>query len=210
MKILVNSHPRKIRCYESPYLDLLVTPHQPFGIQHALDSEYRFAVDNGAFGAKGFSWSLFWRLLERCQGSDPYFVAVPDVVADRALTLQQFAEYGPKIRQMGFKIALVTQDQMTVEDIELEAFDALFVGGSDRFKFSRQSYQICQTVKQAGKLLHIGRVNSYQKLVLAQEWGADTVDGLNWSRFTEVKLAKGVRWLEYLHTQPRLFELQAV
>jgi len=35
MKILVNSHPRKIRCYDSPYLDLLVTPHQPFGILHA-------------------------------------------------------------------------------------------------------------------------------------------------------------------------------
>lgn len=100
-------------------------------------------------------------------------------------TLALFREWAPKIRALGFPVAMVAQDGLEdlLDEVPWDEMDVLFIGGSDGFKLGEGAAMCIKRAQYEGKRIHVGRVNSatrltYCNLLLA----ADTADG-TWLRF---------------------------
>ncbi len=149
-----------------------------------------WAADNEAF--VGFDESKFVRMLTRLAGLDGcLFVAAPDVVGNALATFDLFDRWTHEIyTNYGLPAALVAQDGMTIKDYEWwsGAFDALFIGGSTRWKLSENARVLVTAAKRDGVWVHMGRVNSHRRLRLAKSWGVDSVDGTSMSMFSDAKL----------------------
>lgn len=106
-------------------------------------------------------WLCFmqpWR--NRC-----VFVVAPDVVANAVATLDLFRWYAWRIQSLGFPVALVAQDGL--EGLRWPptwAYDALFVGGTTAWKLSAAADWCIRRAMQAGKWVHVGRVNSQRRI----------------------------------------------
>jgi hypothetical protein len=66
----------------------------------------------------------------------------------------------------------------------------LFIGGTSEFKCGEQARRLVVEAKRQGKWVHMGRVNTDQRMRLAQSWGVDSVDGTSVSRFRDTHLPK--------------------
>ena len=147
-----------------------------------LRSWVPYALDNDAFAAwkNGTQWSedSFFEFLDwvGTHAHKPRWVAVPDVVTDREATLANWDTYAPRCREYGHQLAFVMQDKMTASDIPGDA-DLVFIGGSYRWKWGSIEW-ICREFPR----VHVGRVNSLQKLRRANELGVESVDGTGWFR----------------------------
>jgi hypothetical protein len=135
----------------------------------------QWAADNDAFHGK-FKPELFMKHLtlllpyqDRC-----LFVVAPDVRLDAVATLALFAEWGPIIRGMGYPVAYVAQDG--AEALPLPDADALFIGGSDKWRLHHAAALTAQA-KALGWWVHVGRVNSGARLSACAAIGADSADG---------------------------------
>lgn len=155
-----------------------------------------FAVDNGAFVAwsRGAEWNsmAFAKLLDTVQrfGVPPMWVVVPDVVADRDETLRRWEEWAPLIRdRYGWPLAFVGQDGMTTKDVPDDA-DVVFIGGTTEWKMS-VLWPWCQAFKR----VHVGRVNTYRRLRMCADAGAESCDGTGWIRGDQKQLAGLRRFL---------------
>ena len=140
-----------------------------------------YAIDNGAFA--GFNPTHFRSLLERQKSSKDRckFVAVPDVVGSARRTEEVFRHW---YRQLcGWPLALVAQDG--IEDIEIpwELIDAIFIGGSTEFKLGSIAEQCIKAAKAIGKWVHVGRVNTPDRVAKFSDLGVDSIDGSGISRF---------------------------
>ncbi len=138
---------------------------------NALIDGALWCADNGCFG-KGYPGDAGWlRWLEslskhahRC-----LFATAPDVVGDAEASLARSLPLLPKIRERGFKAALVAQDGM--EDMELpwNEFDVLFLGGakqensSDEWKLGPGARLLAAEARRRGLWVHAGRVNSNKR-----------------------------------------------
>jgi hypothetical protein len=155
-----------------------------------------YALDNGAFPAwtNGTPWDAdaFLRILDRAAAAaqPPIWVAAPDVVADRAATLDRWAEWAPRLRAYGWPLAFVVQDGMTDADVPADA-EVIFVGGTTRWK--RQSIP---SWCRAHRRVHVGRINTERWLWYCQHHGAESCDGTGWGRGDQVQLAGLERYLE--------------
>lgn len=151
-----------------------------------------WACDNGAFA--GFREKAFRKMLAKCQGLPGcLWVAAPDVVGDAAGTRERFDKWEPVIREMGFPIALVAQNGLTIETTPWDRLDCLFIGGDDAFKLGAEARTLVAEAKRRGKLVHMGRVNTLRRLRYAQSIGCDTIDGTSFSRFPDSRKA-GIAW----------------
>lgn len=112
------------------------------------------------------------------------FVCAPDVVGDSEATFQLWDEWYHRIAEYGYPVGLVTQDGMTVHDIPWVQVDAIFIGGTDKWKLSDRSREIADECKRLGKWLHMGRVNTRNRVATAKKWNVDSIDGTATSRFT--------------------------
>lgn len=137
-----------------------------------------YAIDNGMYAAtqSGKEWpeEEFLTMCEKARDSDqaPLFVVVPDVLYDRDATLRRFDKYAPQLEKLGLPLAMACQDGMTPQDVP-EGVVA-FIGGSDAFK--SKAWDFCQ----AGLRVHVGRANSYKRLVACKKSGVFSVDGSVW------------------------------
>jgi hypothetical protein len=105
--------------------------------------------------------------------------AVPDVVCDRDRSLELSHEWLPRLSWVRRPL-WVTQDGMTPPDVP--AGLGVFVGGSDAWK--EKSLPMWARWRAAGgSYLHVGRVNTKRRLQLAQQAGADSVDGTSGTRY---------------------------
>lgn len=154
-----------------------------------------YALDNGRFGAwaHGTPWSEggFWELCERAaaSGQPPLWVAVPDVVADRNATLQEWAAWAPQLKRFGWPLAFVVQDGMTSADVPKDA-DVVFVGGTTKWK--RQTTRLwCRDFLR----VHVGRINTERWLWYCLAQGAESCDGTGWLRGDKDQLAGLERFL---------------
>lgn len=134
-------------------------------------------MDNGIFSGK-FSPRDFWNKLNQMK---PYqstclFIVAPDTVSDAYATMCAFSEWQPLIKAAGWPVALVAQDDMEWFPFPSE-FDALFVGGSTEWKMSKEALRCIKRAKNAGKWVHVGRVNSQKRIRHFQLAGVDSVDG---------------------------------
>lgn len=171
------STPQIRACAQAGWVGLIDQPntgHLPEIVRDAA-----WIADCGVYGADGASkfdearWRKFLAdhvgFADRC-----VFAVVPDVVGDHRATLDQWDRYSDEMDP--YRRAFVAQDGCTPATIPEDA-DALFVGGSTRFKLSTEA-RACVTYAIAeGMWTHMGRVNSRHRLLLAAGWGCDSVDG---------------------------------
>jgi hypothetical protein len=142
-----------------------------------------FACDNDAFSAWVHktpwceeSWlNMLCRIKK--SGLNPLWILVPDVVADKEATLKKWSIYSPIAKSFGWPLAFAVQDGMTPDDVPDECL--IFVGGTTEWKWDTVPMWAA-----TGRRVHVGRVNSIEKVVLCENLGVESVDGTGWMRGT--------------------------
>lgn len=169
-------------------LGLLVTPDTSY---HLQVNDFPFwAADNACFNhperfvtEEYLAWLGAFPLPQR---HSCLFATAPDVlntlpdgtkVGDAAATLRRSLPVLPAIRELGFKAALVAQDGLQDLYVPWSLFDVLFIGGSTEWKLSDHARRLSAEAIRHGKTVHMGRVNSYKRLKIADGFGCDTADG---------------------------------
>lgn len=190
---------------------------QPGNSYHLKVQSYPFwAADNGAFtkSAKGFDPVKFRTLLGRESLRDHsgacLFVVAPDrlvvlpdgtVVGDARGTLEQFPAWAREIREAGFPVALVAQNglESMLSDVPWGLVDVLFIGGSTEWKLSDAARCCAVEARSRGKMVHMGRVNSFRRMSRAAEMLCDTADGTFLMFGPKVNLPRLLAWLAQLN-----------
>lgn len=155
-------------------LGLLQTPANSY----RLDGVAVWAMDNGCFtetypGDDAYLAMLakYARHADRC-----LFAAAPDVVGDATATIERSRHMFAPIRTLGYPVALVLQNGMTPNALPWDDFDAVFIGGDNRFKLY-DSIPLIRAAQARGKYVHVGRVNSRTRFDHFAELGCDSCDG---------------------------------
>lgn len=144
-----------------------------------------FALDNDAFSSwtTGKQWSeeAWVSMLNKVKssGMNPLWVLVPDVVADREATLEKWKMYAPVAAEFKWPLAMAVQDGMTAEDLPDNA-QVVFIGGTTEWK-----WRSLPMWAETGRRVHVGRVNSLEKLFVCERFGVESVDGTGWMQGTE-------------------------
>jgi hypothetical protein len=201
VNLLVNRHPTKLTSefgelnYRS-HLGLLVTPRMFSGIEQALALGVTWAADNDCFnGLDKPKFIAMLKLVARYPGCK--FVSAPDVVGDALGTLTRFRMWQPVIRNhFKLPVALVAQDGLESLLIDWDAFDALFIGGSTAWKLSSHAALLAREAKQRGKWVHMGRVNSNQRIQYGRVIGCDSADGTGYAKFSKAMLTRALPALQ--------------
>ena len=128
-----------------------------------------------------------------------YTPAGPDVRSDAAETLRRFREWAPKVRALGAPTALVVQPGMRPSEIPWELVDVVFIGGDTAWKEDPNGAgRAVKVAKALGKRVHMGRVNTLDRLSLAASWGCDSADGTMVKHGPDANQADLMRWLPEL------------
>jgi hypothetical protein len=126
---------------------------------------------------------------------------------EAAATWERSSRIFSRIRELDLPAALVAQDGIDASSIDWDAFDVLFIGGSDQFKLGAEAAAIVATAKAHGKWVHFGRVSSQKRFDIAVAFGCDSADG-TYIGFGPAKNTPNVlRWLAT--TEPATFQLAA-
>jgi hypothetical protein len=131
------------------------------------------------------------------------FVVAPDVIMNADATLTDFWHWRDYIQVLGYPVAYAAQDGATVENTPFGAFDALFIGGSNAFKFGPDCRAIVERAKWFGCWVHWGRASTPGFIHYAKALGCDSIDSSAFARFTEDRLPRALPLLT--HTQHSLF-----
>lgn len=184
-----------------PQIGWMVTPE----MGNRLPTHGWWAADNGCFtNPTGFSWEKYERWLAprlEAHGDRLLFATYPDVPFDSDATLARFDEYHSRMSQFPRR-AIVTQDGMHSEDLRWDDIEAVFVGGTTEWKTGQESTAICLDAKRRGKWVHMGRVNSLQRIKAAQTMGCDSADGTYLRYGPEINTPKLVEWMAEVVRQP--------
>lgn len=165
-----------------------------------------WCADNGCFG-KGYpgddAW-FGWLEANAYRADSCLFAVAPDVVGDAAATLARSAPWLPRIRGLGYPAALVAQDGLEALEVPWQSFDVLFIGGSTEWKVGPHARALVAEAKHLGKHVHMGRVNTYRRLLYAATIGCDSADGTGLTRGPDKNLPILLRWLRAVTEQDRL------
>lgn len=169
-----------------------------------------WAADNGCFAQphrfrldEYLAWLVrFKPIADRC-----LFATAPDVVGNAAETWERSRFVLPVLREVGYRAAFIGQDGMEHTRFEWDAFDCLFIGGSNQWKLSEPCCTLMAEAKRRGKWVHVGRVNSRQRLMTSKHAGADSCDGTYLAFGPDVNLPKLLRWLTEARQQMTLGEV---
>lgn len=165
-----------------------------------------WCADNGAFSDK-WDANKWWRFLE-ANASDAatcLFAALPDVVGDWSATLDRSLPWLPKVKQLGYPVAIVLQDGATAETVPWEQVEAVFVGGATAWKLGPDARALVAEAKRRGLWVHMGRVNSERRLRYAAHIGCDSADGTFLTFGPDVNLPRVQAWLRGVNDQGDLF-----
>lgn len=170
-------------------------------------------ADTGLFG-KPKAWTLdnYLRWLDEQQKITPplLFATAPDVVGDAVATLRKSLPVLPQIQALGIPAAFVAQDGLEFiwNETPWEMFDCLFLGGSTDWKLGPVARDAVDEAIERGKWVHMGRVNSYARMELADEWGCDSTDG-TFAAFGPYQNAPQiVGWLARLEAKKRMLRFR--
>lgn len=153
-----------------------------YGKKVPVDKWMPFALDNDAFTAwrdhkpwdeKAWRVMLQWIRMTRLT---PLWAAVPDVVANREATLENWEVYREEIKSLGWPVAFCVQDGMRLGDVPSDA-DVVFVGGSDRWKFPNLTMWTENFPR-----VHCARVNAPEMFEACERAGCESIDGTGWFR----------------------------
>lgn len=182
-------------------LGFIATPKQ----SNPLSSSVRWCADNGCF-AEGYPgddafvmWLLRFQQNERTRCA---FAVAPDVVGDAKRTLERSRPLLHVIRGIGFPVALVAQDGLERLRIPWDEFDALFIGGSTEWKLGPAAREIAsEATFMYRKWLHMGRVNSRERLRYANDLCCDSVDGTLLTYGPDIHAPRVDGWLREIDGQ---------
>ncbi len=160
-------------------------------------------ADNGCFGKTEFNQDRWLEFLETYRNRPGCLFAVaPDVVGDHQATLARSLPWMPHLRELGYPAAFVAQDGATAATMPWDDFDVVFLGGTTDFKLSDTARDIVGEAVARGKHAHMGRVNSKRRLMLAHQWGCQSVDGTYLVYGPSVNLPRLLGWLSDLPPAP--------
>ena len=157
----------------------IVTPSHRTPEQYITRVPRGWGADNGCFKhPERFHLPSYLEWLKGLQwhAMTCFFATAPDVVGDAAETWRRSAPAFEPIRALGFPAALVAQDGFDPSAVDWDAFDTLFIGGSTEWK-ERHAREAAYHAHKHGKWVHMGRVNSFRRLLIAQNLGCSSVDG---------------------------------
>jgi len=152
-----------------------------------------YAIDNGAWAAfkNGTTWDPrpFMALVEQ-YGEGAEFVVAPDIVAGGLGSLSVSVSWLDRLSTVA-RVLIPVQDGMTPEDVRpyLSARVGLFVGGSTEWKLDTLGAW-GDLAAETGAYLHVGRVNTRQRIRRCAMAGADSFDGSGVSIFTDTILPR--------------------
>lgn len=162
----------------------MVSPLDP---GRTLPAGARWALDNGAWSAyrqhRPFDEGAFLAALAQW-GTGADFVVVPDVVAGGVLSLAR-SEHWLLHRLRGqlpprTLLLVPVQDGMEEQHLrpllEADPQTGLFVGGTDPWR-AMMLAGWCELGQQLGRWVHVGRVNSWRRVVRVKCAGAASFDG---------------------------------
>ncbi len=200
---------------------------------NALPDDALFCVDNscgpGRDGQPGTAYPgdnaylAYLQKLAALDGADPcdpdtsrcLFAVAPDVLCDAAGTLRRSRYMLPVIRhEIGLPAALVAQNGLehilaAMSHRELDefwsAFSVLFLGGDDDWKLGPAAAALTAEAHRRRRWVHMGRVNTRQRLRYAAYTGCDSADGTGMTRAPDKNLAQMLAWLREIDTQLALF-----
>lgn len=184
MMVLVHQSPTTLAPYRTPELGVLSSPSRWYTNVHG----WTWAADNDCF--QGLNEPAYARMLHGISDLPGcLFVVVPDVLGDHKETFRQWRLWHPVVAEItGHPVAFVAQDGCTRPP--WEQMDCLFIGGSSEFKCSQQARELVIEAKRQQMWVHMGRVNTDQRMRLAESWGVDSIDGTSVSRFRDTHLPK--------------------
>lgn len=193
------------------------------GMGNAVDLRWTsWAGDNGCF-AQGERFDagdwLEWLASLRRYRATCLFAVAPDVLGDWQATWERSEPYLATIRQLGFRPALVAQNGLPLRMLDIGGFDALFIGGTDEWRFQSASCPslfdgwdgqrtinydaiscdvlgLIRKARRRGLHVHFGRVNSASRLALVTQAGCDSADGTYTKSGPEQNLPKVYEWLD--------------
>lgn len=166
-----------------------------------------YACDNDAYSAfmtkQPWNEAAWLRMLSLVQS--PLWVLCPDEVANKDATLEKWDRYSPMLKERGFTVAFAAQDGMTEKDVPQSA-EVIFIGGSTDWKW-RNVARFCEHFSR----VHVGRVNTMDRVYFCAKHGVESVDGTGWFRDGEdnPRLKQLERFLEGKPSRQRdLFEIK--
>lgn len=172
----------------------LYTPRHYNALKQTNESGLAWAADNDGF--QGVDHKAFMQMLSSLEPHENcLFVTAPDILGDAKGTMKEWASWHEHIAALGFPPAYVLQDGLGGVGVPWNQTSAIFIGGSTEFKFSPMVARTAKEAKERGKWVHMGRVNTVRRLRYAASIGCDSVDGSQWSRFTD-------RWAHMLRILP--------
>ena len=137
-----------------------------------------YGLDNGCFTT--FNFKVWQRMIKEADATPAKFVCLPDIVGDARRTLELFDQFSEMT--IGLPRALVLQDGIGNFSIPWDELSGVFVGGSDAFKIAPECINACKTAKILNKWVHVGRVNTIDRLSNWMTLG-DSIDGSGISKY---------------------------
>lgn len=162
-----------------------------------------YAIDNGCYASKvPFNLEKYLSFVSNLMTvakRPPLFTAAPDIVADHIGTWRLAESVLPRLRAIGALPALVCQDGLTVDEMPWDAIDAIFIGGTTRWKMGHEVVKICHEARLRGAWIHVGRVNLSTRIRHCHEiLCADSIDG-NMAAMNPSKFQQQLRSIQGLH-----------
>lgn len=198
MKLLITqAHPSVMR-RQHPLLGRLIQPRDCGNVADTAAAGVTWAADNDAFnGWSDEAEARYRRMLDGMVGvPDCKFVTLPDVVGDARATAVRFNEWWQPVTDRGLPPALVLQDGIEELGVPWDKISAVFIGGSTEFKLGDVAAEYAGEARARGLWVHMGRVNSLKRIRYAQDIGCHSVDGSQFSMFSDTWVPWALRWLE--------------
>lgn len=145
-----------------------------------------FAIDNGCYSAwsRGIPWDAapFIKNLTKCRefGLKPDFAVIPDIVAGGQASAERSADWMRVLRREYPDVPLyfAVQDGMTEHDVP-DGIAGIFVGGSTEYKLATMNAW-AKVAHRLGIGIHVGRIGTPGRMVLAHLAGVDSIDSTTW------------------------------
>lgn len=165
-----------------------------------------WAADNGCFTNPNLNVEDYFHWLTKLQPFQEtcLFATAPDIVGDAHATWERSESVLPRLRGLGYPAALVAQDGIEDLSIQWHMFDCLFIGGSTEWKLSGDAFSVIREALKRGKWVHMGRVNSFRRLLRARYYGCQSTDGTALAFAPDRRLAQLEKWLDFIRHQPVL------
>jgi len=207
------SSPEAREAMSAGVLGCMTTPAQG----NRIPDGAKWAADNGRFGCDGKGrnwpgydrwWAWLVRQVDTYDGENRCLWALaPDVPFDAAATLAESRVWLPRIRALGIPAAFAAQDGCDQLGLPWDDFDVLFLAGDTAWKVGPVAEALTAEAKRRGKQVHMGRVNSADRLRLAAEFGCDSADGTYLVFGPDINLGRLLGWLDGIAAgwQPALF-----